>query len=192
LGYFSQFVTEALFTLKRKEAQMRISDDRYSRDRQRLDLALRFIQHEARTRTIRLWTGLSDDRIRKLYRSYVAAGSSVPRHRGKSPQQAAFFTRNAQLRHETAVLTSVCYLFGVLPSSRLADLQRTPGSRRAEARISFEHMIFLIAALARGEELRADHCSHCQCLIVIDRLRSGRSACLSCEETQQECLDLRH
>jgi len=52
---------------------MRISDDRYSRDRQRLDLALRFIHHEARTRTIRVWTGLTDDRIRKLYRSYVAA-----------------------------------------------------------------------------------------------------------------------
>jgi hypothetical protein len=46
---------------------MRISDDRYSRDRQRFDLALRFIQHEARTRTIRIWTGLTDDRIRKLY-----------------------------------------------------------------------------------------------------------------------------
>ena len=46
---------------------MRISDDRYSRDRLRLDLALRFIQHEARTHTIRAWTGLTDDRIRKVY-----------------------------------------------------------------------------------------------------------------------------
>ena len=50
---------------------MRVSDDRYTRDRQRLDLALRLIRHEARTFTIRQWTGLSDDRIRKLYRSYV-------------------------------------------------------------------------------------------------------------------------
>ena len=31
---------------------MRISDDRYSRDRQRLDIAMQFIRHEARTRTI--------------------------------------------------------------------------------------------------------------------------------------------
>ena len=51
---------------------MRITDDRYTRDRLRLDLALRLIGHEARTRTIRSWTGLTDDRIRKLYRSYVA------------------------------------------------------------------------------------------------------------------------
>jgi len=28
---------------------MRVSDDRYTRDRQRLDLALRLIHHEART-----------------------------------------------------------------------------------------------------------------------------------------------
>ena len=45
---------------------MRISDDRYSRDRSRLDLALQFIRHEARTHTIKTWTGLTDDRIRKL------------------------------------------------------------------------------------------------------------------------------
>ncbi len=41
---------------------MRISDDRYSRERLCLDLALRF-RHEARTQTIRAWTGLTDDRI---------------------------------------------------------------------------------------------------------------------------------
>ncbi len=50
---------------------MRITDDRYTRDRQRFDLAFRMIHHEARTSTIRSWTGLSDERIRKLYRSYV-------------------------------------------------------------------------------------------------------------------------
>ena len=67
---------------------MRVSDDRYTRDRQRLDLALRLIRHEARTFTIRQWTGLSDDRIRKLYRSYVMNQDVLIklRHRGKSPQ----------------------------------------------------------------------------------------------------------
>jgi hypothetical protein len=59
-----------------KGAAMRVSDDRYTRDRQRLDLALRLIRHEARTFTIRQWTGLSDDRIRKLYRSYCQHGAA--------------------------------------------------------------------------------------------------------------------
>ena len=72
---------------------MRISDNRYQRDHMRLDLALRFLGHGARTHTIRAWTMLSDDRIRKLYRSYVYTVDDAPRHRGKSPQQAAFFMR---------------------------------------------------------------------------------------------------
>jgi hypothetical protein len=46
---------------------MRIPDDRCSRERLCLDLALRFLRHEARTQTIRTWTGLTDDRIRKVY-----------------------------------------------------------------------------------------------------------------------------
>jgi hypothetical protein len=86
---------------------MRISEDRYDRDRQRLELALRLLTHEARTQTIRVWTGLSDDRIRKLYRSYLwRASCYVPRHRGKSPHQAAYFIRSLRIQQETAVLAS--------------------------------------------------------------------------------------
>ena len=96
---------------------MRISDDRYSRERLRMELALRFLKHEARTQTIRAWTGLSDDRIRKLYRSYLGqARRYLPRHRGKSPQQVSYFTRSLRLQHETAVLASVLSLLGVLPA----------------------------------------------------------------------------
>ena len=75
---------------------MRITEDRYSRDRLRIDLAIRLIGHEARTSTIRLWTGLTDDRIRRLYRSYIAdaGGATVVRHRGKPPAMLSFFTRS--------------------------------------------------------------------------------------------------
>ena len=95
---------------------MRITDDRYTRDRLRLDLALRLIRHEARTRTIKSWTGLTDDRIRKLYRSYVAdAGRrDVRRHRGKSPRQSAFFMRNAGIRREAAGLATLLCILGLL------------------------------------------------------------------------------
>jgi hypothetical protein len=63
--------------------KMRISDDRYTRDRLRLDLALRFMRHEARTHTIRKWTGLTDDRIRKLYKAYLTlTPAGLSRHRG--------------------------------------------------------------------------------------------------------------
>ena len=81
---------------------MRVSDDRYTRDRERLDLALRLIRHEARTYTIRQWTGLSDDRIRKLYRSYCTdlQSAEVLRHRGKSPRQAAYALKRLKLLAE--------------------------------------------------------------------------------------------
>ena len=49
---------------------MRATDNRYTGERNRFELAMRMIRNEARTGTTRYWTGLSDDRIRKLYTSY--------------------------------------------------------------------------------------------------------------------------
>jgi hypothetical protein len=181
---------------------MRIHESRYNRDRQRYDLALRFIQHEARTRTIRVWTGLTDDRIRKLYRACALDGGPPPvRHRGKSPQQTGYFVRTPEMRQETAVLASVLYLLGVVPLSHVADATRLlPGMQRGEAlcsafetyrrlvpdsRISFEHAVFLVLALARGDELRATHCTDCTALIVIDRYSPTARRCLACEMSIQ-------
>jgi hypothetical protein len=199
-----------VFYFKKTErmATMRISDDRYSRDMQRYDLALRFIQHEARTRTTRVWTGLTDDRIRKLVKSYASEdqGAQPTRHRGKSPQQASYFLRTPRMRQETAVLASVCYMLGVVPSAQVVDAQRSlPGMQRGEAlcaafetyrrfvpaaRISFEHAVFLVMALARGDEIRATTCADCTAVIVVDRFATSARRCLSCEDTRQGRLPL--
>ncbi|MGB8327251.1 MAG: hypothetical protein WCE48_06700 [Steroidobacteraceae bacterium] len=177
---------------------MRISDDRYSRDRLRFDLALRFIRLEARTSTIRAWTGLTDDRIRKLYRSYVLSqsGTPVPRHRGKSPQQPAFFTRSPRVAEQASALASLCCLLGVLPSSAARDSARTlPGIGRGEllcqafdcftslvphADISFEHAVYLVVALAQGDELRLSRCPGCRGVVVADRLALREPRCVPC------------
>src|SRR5580700_11701516 len=125
-----------------RKPPMRISDDRYSRERERMELALRFLHHEARTQTIRAWTGLSDDRIRKLYRSYLSqAQRYLPRHRGKSPHQIAYFTRSLRLQEETAVLASVLSLLGVVPAA-------TPGAPAAAAAADAA-----LPGLTRGELL---------------------------------------
>ncbi len=178
---------------------MRISDDRYSRDLFRLDLARRFIRHAARTQTIRAWTGLSDDRIRKLYRNYLhEPGIAVSRPRGKSPQQCAFFTRSQRLKEESSFLASVCSLLGVLPQAgtqfnqkALANLAR--GELLCQAfevfqqlmpahGISFEHAVFLVTALARGDELVLSKCSECGALILSDRITFSAPSCLHCAE----------
>ena len=158
---------------------MRMFDDRYSRDRRRFEIALRFIQLEARTHTIRAWTGLTDDRIRKLYRTYLSDSQGVPltRHRGKSPQQSGFFTRTARARQESALLASLWRLIGALPALPGSEIaQRLPGLNRGELlcqgydsyralvpapMISFEHAVFLLTALARGEELKLGTCGAC-------------------------------
>jgi len=158
---------------------MRISDDRYSRDRLRLDVAMHFIQHEARTRTIRLWTGLTDDRIRKLYRSYQAvAGPRPARHRGRSPQQSGYFLRTARLREHSAALASLCGLVGLIGDppgaggiARAALLCHAYEAYRhyaQEPAISFEHAVLLLARLQRNAELRLACCRSCGALRVGD------------------------
>jgi hypothetical protein len=187
---------------------MRIYDDRYSRDQRRLDIALRFIRHEARTRTIRTWTGLSDDRIRKLYRSYAAPlrGAPLARHRGKSPQQAAHFTRTARTRQEAALLASLYRLAGALPGppelpraeQPRVELPRAPlipGLQRGEllcqsydafrallpeAALSFEHAVYLLTALARGDELKLVGCRDCGAVLVSDRWALHAPRCAVC------------
>jgi hypothetical protein len=186
---------------------MRISDDRYSRERLRMELALRFLRHEARTQTIRAWTGLSDDRIRKLYRSYLGqVRCHLPRHRGKSPQQVSYFTRSLRLQHETAVLASVLSLLGVLPGvPAAAGVAGAAGAGGAgapapplargeqlcqafeayrmllpSAQITFEHAVFLATALTRGDQLRLAGCSGCGGLIVVERYSLQAKRCHHC------------
>jgi hypothetical protein len=178
---------------------MRVSDDRYTRDRQRLDLALRLIRHEARTFTIRQWTGLSDDRIRKLYRSYVMNldAGSVARHRGKSPRQAAFFFKNTELNFQSAQLASLYVICGLLrgsdaglePRYRVGSLEsgtllcqayEAYRELHAPAKISFEHAWFLLLALARRDEVGISRCAICGGLRLRDLLAKHKFDCGTC------------
>jgi len=170
---------------------MRVSDDRYTRDRERLDLALRLIHHEARTFTIRQWTGLSDDRIRKLYRSYcLDQAARVARHRGKSPRQCAFFFKNAELNFQASQLTSLFVVCGLLRGSdRELESRYRVGSLEsgtllcqayeayrefhAPASISFEHAWFLLAALSRRDELGVARCNACGACVCATCLRNA-------------------
>jgi hypothetical protein len=178
------------------EVEMRISDYRYNRDRLRLDVALRFISHEARTRTIRQWTGLTDDRIRKLYHSYLQGGGRTTRHRGKSPRQAAYFLRTARMRDEASALASLCCLVGLFDGHGLnpcqwqaTDVGRAESLCRAyegyraavcNPAITFEHAVLLVNALARGNELRLGDCENCGALLVVDALGLRPARCAVC------------
>lgn len=178
---------------------MRVSDDRYTRERERLDLALRLIRHEARTFTIRQWTGLSDDRIRKLYRSYCQndAATAVTRHRGKSPRQAAFFFKNPEMNFQAAQLASLFLVYGLLggsdtgvkPRYRVGSLEsgtllcqvyESYLDWHAPVSISFEHAWFLLLALSRHDELTVAACTACGGVRLRDLLSTRRLDCANC------------
>jgi hypothetical protein len=182
---------------------MHISNDRYFDDRQRHDLALRMIRHEARTCTIRLCTQLTDDRIRRLYKTYAAhvLSSSVRRHRGKSPRQIAFFTRNTLTQFESSLLAGIFTSFGLLEDASqrtdhsiaygelFCDAYETHLQLLQPATISFEHAWFLLQLLRRNTALRALRCRRCEGQFLHDRSTVFRRACPACRLKEDGRLD---
>jgi hypothetical protein len=168
----------------------------------RLELALRLIRHEARTHTIRHWTGLSDDRVRKLYRSYIKPGAGVRRHRGKSPAQVNYFLRATSVGAEAHALASILVLFGAVSDKPdPASLKKIPTIARGRLlcdayeayrrvsprpRIDFEHAAFLAKALTVGDEIRLRFCPACQALNIIETVTLRDPVCRACEAPMPE------
>lgn len=177
---------------------MRVSDDRYSRDIRRYELAWKLIGFDARTRVIERWAGLSSYRIRTLYRSYAAgepstAGSPL---RGVAPTQVRFFWRSAHIKCEAAILAGLLRTFNVIPTlpSDIAP-ESLPGLARGErlcrayaeyrsllpsSAITIEHAMLLLTELVRGVEMKLDHCDECGTLMLVDRLSIGSARCAYC------------
>ncbi len=176
---------------------MRVTDHRYSRDLERHHLALRMIRHEARTCTIRSCTTLTDDRIRKLYKSYVASSPeavAVRRKRGKSPRRIAYFLRNASAHLEASLLAGLFATAGLIGDESVrspaplslefgglfCDAFETHRSLWRGGRLSFEHAWFLLMALASGEDLKVDRCPVCGGAFVRDSLALAPGRCPLC------------
>ena len=174
---------------------MHISNDRYFRDRQRHDLALRMIRHEARTCTIRSCTGLTEDRIRKLYKAFAEHLTTVPlrRKRGKSPRQISYFTRTTQLQFEASLLVSTFTAFGLLPracplhsvSIRLGQSFCTAYETHRQlphtGGISFEHAWFLWRLLSERRGLWTTRCRQCHSHYLRDHVNIARHCCPLCK-----------
>jgi Flagellar transcriptional activator (FlhC) len=173
---------------------MHISNERYFLDRERHDLALRMIRHEARTCTIRSCTGLTDDRIRRLYKTYVSHARAAPlrRRRGKSPRQPAYFVRNLRAQYESSLLACTFASFGLLHG----QLRDEPGAIRfgglfcdayethlqllTHAEISFEHAWFLLQLMVRRTGLRMTRCRRCDSQYLSDPVHVARRSCPVC------------
>lgn len=183
---------------------MRFTDNRYKNERQQFELALRMIGHEARTGTIRDCTGLSDDRIRKLYATYFrdTGASSVKRRRGKSPQQIALFVKHPanQLQATTLVaLFCASLLLRVDSTDKVHCCWPRPdveyGHRVCRAfesylllhpdhRLSFEWAWNLLQNISRNDELYLAVCADCRTRYVQDAYALDDRRCPSCDISQ--------
>jgi len=181
---------------------MRATDNRYRGERARFELALRMIRHEARTGTIRYCTGLSDDRIRKLYTSYFKYddGAAVKRRRGKSPTQIGPLVRTPARALESGAFVSALLANGLLSfddppgpalrgnvdlGHRFCQCFETHELIVPDATLSFEWGWNLLISLRRGDELSLARCESCSTSYVYDRLALPRSRCPACAALEE-------
>lgn len=177
---------------------MRLTDDRYAGERRQFELALRMIRHEARTRTIRECTGLSDDRIRKLYASYFRHDTDIKRRRGKSPRQVQRYVRSpADQLQATTLVALFCAGFliridqdnnvhacwprpDVEFGHRLCRAYETYLVLHDDALLSFEWAWNLLHCISCNDELYLAVCNDCEARYVQDAYAIDSQTCPTC------------
>ncbi len=180
---------------------MRLTDNRYASERSQFELALRMIHHEARTRTIKECTGLSDDRIRKIYTTYFrdTGNGRVKRRRGKSPQQVGPFVKHPLNRLEATTLIALfcaSLLLRIDAANRVHACWPRPdveyGHRVCRAfetylllhprpRLNFEWAWSLLQNISKNDELLLATCTACRTRYVQDAYALDHRICPGCE-----------
>jgi hypothetical protein len=180
---------------------MRLTDDRYAAERSQFELALRMIGHEARTRTIRECTALSDDRIRKLFATYFRGTgcTDIRRRRGKSPRQVGRFVKNAENQLQATVLVTL-FCAGLLVriardgkvkpcwprpdvefGHRLCRAYETYLLLHEQPDLSFEWAWNLLFSISYNDELYLACCRSCGGRYVQDAYALDYKTCPTCD-----------
>ena len=180
---------------------MRLTDDRYAGERSQFELALRMIRHEARTRTIRECTGLSDDRIRKLYARYFlnSGHANIKRRRGKSPRQVQRYVKNPVNQSQATTLVAL-FCAGLLIridrdnqvcacwprpdvefGHRLCRAYETYQLLHPKPALSFEWAWNLLQCISYNDELYLAVCATCDARYVQDSYALDGKTCPTCE-----------
>lgn len=181
---------------------MRVTDNRYSGEMEKFELAIRLIRHEARTGTIRACTGFSEDRIRKLVVHYFER-DGVRRRRGKTPRQIGRFVGSATRQAEATLLACCFVLSGALRLEPRRSCRRPTGVDRVETghrlcaafetyrelhpapALSFEWAWNLYHSLVDSGELYLAACAACGSPYVQDRYALDYERCPFCELKSQ-------
>ncbi len=168
---------------------------------ERETVALHMIRYEARTRTIRLATRLTEDQIRRLYRQarLGVTAEKAQRHRGRSPTQALQYTRNLATQLEASILAGVLAKHGMLRGRRdkpwlnnsLHYAQRfcvAYGDYQPLAShepLNFEQAWHFARSLAARAELYLQRCTRCASHFVRDTTTVLKGQCPFCQLRDQ-------
>ena len=178
---------------------MRLTDDRYASEQSQFQLAFRMIGHEARTLTIKQCTGLSDDRIRKIFSTYFQnrKGNRVRRRRGKSPRQVHRFVKSADHRlqafHNGRLIlirpdrsVQNCWPRpGVELGHRLCRAFETYCLLYPQPLFNFEWAYSLYVNICYNDELVLAGCDDCNALYVRDAYALDDGLCPACESERE-------
>lgn len=175
---------------------MRVIDDRYERDRLRYDLALRMMRLNAPGRMIREWTGLSQDRLRKFWRTYMLRRGMRLAYplRFSLPDLAGTFLKSSAANFEASTLGGLFCLLGLISMEGATELSRVaPNSLdgaasfceayetyltiHPSARLSFEQAWYLLTALSTQSGVKLNACEPCGRLYLSDPARLQPTSC---------------
>lgn len=161
-------------------------------------VALRMLKFEARTRTIRLATGLSEEQIRRLYHKAAMAKTSQ-RHRGRSPSSVAQFTRNHSAQLEASIVSGVLVKHGLLKGRRpkpwlnigmhyaqLFCAAYTEYLQIAHRALNFEQAWYFARSLAARGEIYLQYCGRCNSHFVRDMATVLKHPCPVCKLREQQ------
>jgi hypothetical protein len=142
---------------------MRIFEDRYDRDRQKFDLALRMLGLGAALSTITECTGLTADRIRTLREAHAPRRSG---RRTRAPRDPLCLLRSARLAFEASTLGSLFCILGVLKSEFNAEMMCIAYEAYVQVsrppRLSIDHAHILLVSLIRNKDLKLNVCGQCR------------------------------
>jgi hypothetical protein len=177
---------------------VRISDNRYSRDRHRYDLAFEMLQLGARPQTVSAWTSLSQYQIRNIADEY---DDHLARHRGRPPTSVGWFWKDRRRLEQGAVLACLFALSRVLPPKGSRDVASVKnlalgtrlcsvfnGYLRAVARpeVPFEYALLLVQELIRDDSIGLKPCSSCGAATLIDVLAISEHECPTCRVSDRD------
>jgi hypothetical protein len=165
---------------------------------ERITVALCMLKFEARTRTIRLATGLTEEQIRRHYHKAAIANTSA-RLRGRSPSSVTQFTRTQAAQLESSIISGVLITHGLLKGRRLKPwlnigLQYASMFCAAYAeylqiahqKLSFEQAWYFARCLAARGEIYLQRCERCNSHFVRDLTTVLKHQCPVCKFREQQ------